>query len=95
MTNNDILEKYYSFLLELQEKFGVNDDCMQMIYLELLQYNNKKLIELDNNNEMKYWIVRLVKNYWFSKNSRYYYTYKRYYDYFEKYAKNDCEEEEY
>ena len=54
MTNNDILEKYYSFLLELQEKFGVNDDCMQMIYLELLQYNNKKLIELDNNNEMKY-----------------------------------------
>jgi hypothetical protein len=29
---------------------------------------------------MKYWLVRLVKNYWFSKTSRYYYQYKHYYD---------------
>lgn len=80
MNNNELLEKYYDFLLELQEKWGINEDCMQMIYLDFLQYSNKKLRDLDYKNEMKYWLVRLVKNYWFSKTSRYYYQYKHYYD---------------
>lgn len=79
MTNNELLEKYYDFLLGLQEKFGVNDDCMQMIYLEFLQYNNKKLNKLDKRGDMEYWLVRLVKNNWYSKTSRYYYQYNRYY----------------
>jgi hypothetical protein len=63
MNNNELLEKYYDFLLELQEKWGINEDCMQMIYLDFLQYSNKKLRDLDYKNEMKYWLVRLVKNY--------------------------------
>lgn len=62
MTNNELLEKYYDFLLGLQEKFGVSDDCMQMIYLELLQYNNRKLNKLDRKGDMEYWLVRFVKN---------------------------------
>lgn len=54
MTNNELLEKYYDFLLGLQEKFGVSDDCMQMIYLELLQYSNRKLNKLDRKGDMEY-----------------------------------------
>ena len=61
MNNNELLEKYYDFFIELQEKWGINEDCMQMIYLDFLQYSNKKLRDLDYKNEMKYWLVRLVK----------------------------------
>lgn len=80
MTNNELLEKYYDFFLELKDKFGVNEDCMQIIYLSFLQYSNEELSRLDTKGELKYWIVRFIKNNWFSKNSRYYYQYKKYYE---------------
>lgn len=79
MTNNDLLIKYYDFLQELKSKFKVNDDCMQIIYLEFLNYDNKKLMRLDKEDKMKFWLVRFVKNNWYSKTSRYYYQYNRYY----------------
>lgn len=84
MTNNEILEKYYPFILELKQKFGANDDCTQMICIDLLETDNAKLNQLDSKNELKYWIVRVFKNNWFSKNSRYYYAYKRYYEIFKE-----------
>lgn len=48
MTNNDIVLKYYDFLKELQIKFAVDEDCMQMIFVALLEYNNDRLNELDS-----------------------------------------------
>ena len=80
MTNNEIIMQYYSFLVELKNKFGINDDCFQMILLDLLESNNAKLNELHQNNQLKYWLVRVCKNYWFSKTSRYYATYEKYYE---------------
>lgn len=80
MNNNEILEKYYPFILELKQKFGANDDCTQMICMDLLETPHSKLQSLYNKNELKYWITRVFKNYWFSKNSRYYYQYKKYYE---------------
>lgn len=80
MNNNEILEKYYPFILELKQKFGANDDCTQMICIDILETPHSKLQSLHNKNELKYWITRVFKNYWFSKNSRYYYQYKKYYE---------------
>ena len=80
MSNNEIVEKYYPFIMELKQKFGADDDCVQMIFVEILEYSNPKLNQLDSKNELKFWITRLFKNYWFSKTSRYYYTYKKYYE---------------
>lgn len=54
MTNNEILEKYYPFILELKQKFGANDDCTQMICIDLLETSNPKLNQLDSKNELKY-----------------------------------------
>lgn len=54
-----------------------------MIYLDFLQYDNTKLNELDNSGEIRYWITRFIKNYWFSNTSRYYSTYEKYYEHFE------------
>lgn len=82
MNNNEIIEKYYPFIMELKEKFGADDDCTQMVCIALLETSNSKLQSLDSKNELKYWITRVFKNNWFSKNSRYYYAYKRYYDIF-------------
>jgi len=82
MTNNEIITKYYDFCQELKLKFGMDDDCFQICLLALLETDNAKLNSLLAKNELKYWIVRVFKNNWFSKNSRYYYAYKRYYDIF-------------
>lgn len=80
MTNNDILIKWLPFFKELFEKFGVNEDCQQMIFVDFLLYDNAKLNELDESKQMRFWIVRFIKNYWFSKTSRYYTTYEKYYE---------------
>lgn len=76
--------KYYSFLNELFEKWKVDKDCQQMIWQSLLEYDQNKLEELDSKGELKYWLVRFVKNNWFSKNSKYYYTYLKYYEIFKE-----------
>lgn len=34
-----------------------------MIYLDYLEYDNEKLNAIDERGEMKFWIVRFVKNY--------------------------------
>lgn len=80
MTNNDILLKWLSFFKELFEKFGVNEDCQQMIFVDFLLYDNTKLNKLNDSGELRYWIVRFIKNYWFSKTSRYYSQYEKYYE---------------
>lgn len=75
MTNNEILLKYLPFIEDLFARWKVNEDCQQMIYLDFLSYDNSKLNKLDESEQMNFWLVRFIKNYWFSKNSRYYYTY--------------------
>lgn len=48
MSNNEIVEKYYPFIMELKQKFGADDDCVQMIFVEILEYSNPKLNQLDS-----------------------------------------------
>ena len=84
LTNNEILLKWIDFFEELFAKWSVDEDCQQMIYLDFLQYDNEKLNKLDESGDMRYWIVRLIKNYWFSKTSRYYSLYGRYYEHFDE-----------
>lgn len=80
ITNNELLLKWLPFFEELFEKFGVNEDCQQMIYLDFLLTDNNKLNVLNDSGELRYWIVRFIKNYWFSNTSRYYTTYEKYYE---------------
>lgn len=75
---------YLAFINELCEKWKVEDDCRSMIVLDFLLYDNEKLNELHRKKEMKFWLVRFIKNYWFSKNSRYYYQYNKYYEWNEE-----------
>lgn len=81
--NNDIVTKWMPFLDGLFIKWKVDPDCQQMIYLDLLLYDEDALKQLDESGEIKFWLVRFVKNYWFSANSRYHYQYRKYYERFE------------
>lgn len=81
LSNGDLLMLYYDFLNELFDKWNCPDDLRQMVYLDILEYkDNEKLNALNDKGELKFWLTKFVKNYWFSKTSRYYATYKRYYE---------------
>lgn len=80
LSNNEILSKWLPFFEELFNKFGVDEDCRQICYLDFLEYDNEKLNRLNDSGEMRYWIIRFVKNQWFSKTSHYYVQIKKYYE---------------
>lgn len=77
MNNNELLLKWLPLFEELFGKWKVDPDCQQMIYLDFLMYDNEKLNQLDKDDELRFWITRFCKNYWFSNTSRYYTLYKK------------------
>lgn len=78
----NILMEYYDFITSLFSKWKVNEDCQQIIWQSLLEYDQNEIKRLDRTGELKYWLVRFIKNNWFSKNSKYYYQYMKYYERF-------------
>lgn len=76
-SNNELLLKWLPFFEELFDKWNVDPDNQQMMYLDFLLYDNEKLNKLDKEDEMRYWIVRFIKNNHFSTTSRYYTLYKK------------------
>lgn len=54
------------------------DDLIQEIYLILLEYNEDKLIKMYERKQLKFFIVRIIMNQYFSKNSPFYKKYKMY-----------------
>lgn len=87
--NNNIIVKWIPFLEELFTKWRVDPDCQQMIYLDLLLYDYETLKKLDENKQIKFWLVRFVKNYWFSETSRYHYQYRKYYERYKPFPEED------
>lgn len=56
------------------------EDLKQEILLILLEYDEQKIIEMYNNKQLKWFIIKLIKNQYFSVNSPYYKKYKKYYN---------------
>ena len=54
------------------------DDLVQEIYLILLEYNEDKLIKMFERKQLKFFIVRIIMNQYFSQNSPFYKKYKMY-----------------
>jgi hypothetical protein len=55
------------------------DDLEQEIYMILLEYDNKKIIEMYRNKQLKYFIVGVLQRQYFSSTSPFYKKYKKYY----------------
>lgn len=55
----------------------MKDDLAQEIYLILLEYDQDKLQEMINNNQIKFFISRIITNQYNSKTSIFYKKYKK------------------
>ena len=67
----DIIKKY-----NLDE--SLKDDFIQEMYLILLEYNENKIIELYNKNQLKYFLIRICVNNYKSTTSPWYKKYMKY-----------------
>ena len=53
------------------------DDLSQMIYIYLLEYDEEKIITLYEEGSLRFFLVRIIKNQWYSHTSPFHYTYSR------------------
>ena len=53
------------------------NDLVQEIYLDLLQKDEDKIVKLYESNQIRFFVVRMVTNNLFSKNSPFYQTFKK------------------
>lgn len=54
------------------------DDLAQIVYEILLTYDEQKIVELYDNNQLGFFIVRVIKNQYFSNTSPYYQELRRF-----------------
>lgn len=52
-------------------------DLSQMVYVALLETKPEKIEHMDARNELRFYIVKIIKNMLFSKTSRFYYEIKK------------------
>lgn len=96
MFNKIITEVYEKEIVkEIISNMKVNlmdaDDLEQEIYMILLEYNKNKIIELYNNNQLKYFIVGIIQRQYNSKTSPFYKKYKKYYSIVDENVINNME----
>ena len=53
------------------------NDLSQEIYLDLLEKDEQKIVKLYEANQIRFFIVRMILNNLFSKNSPFYQTFKK------------------
>ena len=52
-------------------------DLSQEIYLDLLEKDEQKIVKLYESNQIRFFVVRMILNNLFSKNSPFYQTFKK------------------
>ena len=55
----------------------VLNDLSQEIYLDLLEKDEQKIVKLYEANQIRFFVVRMILNNLFSKNSPFYQTFKK------------------
>lgn len=67
---------------QLIDKYNVKtiykDDLAQEIYLIILTKDESKLKEMYDNNQLNFYLARIISNQYFSKTSMFYKDYKKY-----------------
>lgn len=84
MSTNDIVEqlarerRVEQMICHICKADGPNlDDLAQMIYEALLLYDEKKITALWEAGQMNFFLVRIIKNQYFSSTSPYHTTYRK------------------
>ena len=83
MLNRYLIENYhklkdiaYNIAGERQK-----DDLFSFVIEELYKCDQERINEIIKKNQLTFYIVRVMLNQYHSKTSRYYYKYKKYYEY--------------
>lgn len=88
--NNDeekyrIVEELYTgglmdeLVKKICRKIDANtDDLKQDLYLSLLEYDSDKIVEMYNNKQIRFFLVRMICNQFNSVNSPFYMKYRRF-----------------
>lgn len=82
---NKIIEDIYKSKVidNLLKNMGVSandvDDLKQEIAVILLEYDEKKIFEMYEKKQIKFFLVKIIQHQYFSKTSPYYKKYKKYY----------------
>ena len=86
MTKNEIIEIIAKERLveQICSNIAKSSDCddtlkdlSQEIYLDLLSKDEEKIVNLYETNQIRFFVVRMILNNLFSKNSPYYQTFKK------------------
>lgn len=84
MTNQEIVkiigeEKMIESIVEnMNVKPDLAQDLVQDAYMILLEYDNKKLEEIYNRNQLKFFTARILCNQAYSVNSPFWKTYRKF-----------------
>ena len=57
---------------------GTLEDLCQMVYLILLEYDDAKIVDLWENNQINFFIARILMNQYRSTNSPFYKLFRKY-----------------
>jgi DNA-directed RNA polymerase specialized sigma24 family protein len=60
---------------------GKGEDLLSFVIEELYKCDQQRLQEIILENKMTFYVIRIMLNQYNSKTSRYYYKYKKYYEY--------------
>lgn len=86
MTKNEVVEKIAkermveqicSNITKSSDYDDTLKDLSQNIYIDLLQKDEEKIINLYETNQLRFFIVKMAKNNLFSKNSPYYQVFRK------------------
>lgn len=86
MTKNEVVEKLAKerTVEQICSNIAKSSDCddtlkdlSQEIYLDLLSKDEEKIVNLYETNQIRFFVVRMVTNNLFSKNSPYYQVFRK------------------
>lgn len=77
LARNKVVEEIISNINRTETQFNIQD-LVQDIYLSLLEKPTKKITEMYEKNQLKFYITRMVLNNIYSKLSPYYRKYKHF-----------------
>ena len=80
---NDYLIKNYNKLKDIAYNIsGGNgtDDLLSFVIEELYKCDQERINEIIEKKQMTFYVARVIINQYYSKTSRYYYKYNKYYE---------------
>ena len=83
MLNKYLIENYdklKDMAFNIAGKKG-KDDLLSFVIEELYKCDQERINEIIEKNQLTFYIARVMLNQYHSKTSRYYYKYKKYYEY--------------